>query len=168
MIIKKYDMYKQKSQNYSLLNQKQGSNLLQLTVFLIWFFNYVKRDGVSSFIKKNQEGIEFEEVNIDIDNINNVVFFSESWHHYKKKQTTTKIDELLEEENFIELCKIGFLDHITMTKGNFIHILFAWDKLLDQQPPFALLYQDDKDWFDVKPFDTQKAMEQFVTDHTQK
>ena len=168
MVIKKYDMHKQKSQNYSLLNQKQGSDLLQLTVFLIWFFNYVRRDGVSNFIKKNKEGIEFEEVNIDIDNINNLVYLSESWYDYKNKPTTKKIDELLEEENFIELCKIGFLDHITMTKDNFTHILLTWDKLLDQQSPFALLYQDDKDWFDVKPFETQEAMEQFVADYTKK
>ena len=31
----------------------------------------------------------------------------------------------------------------------------------------ALLYQNELDWYDVLPFDSEQAMKQFVTDHTQ-
>jgi len=108
----------------------------------------------------------FEMVEISIDYKNNQVYFSEDYNSYRDKPTTAKIEELLEEENFIELCKIGFLDYTTMSKDNFIHLLLAWDKILDQLPPFALLYQDDNDWFDVLPFDSQETMKMFVADHT--
>ena len=85
----------------------------------------------------------------------------------KNKPTTEEIENLLDEENFIELCEIGFLDYVVMTKDNFYHLLLVWDKVLDQAPPFALLYEDDKNWFDVLPFDSKEAMETFVADHTQ-
>jgi len=136
--------------------------------FFLHGFVYVRRNGIFNFIKKYKDGIELEEVNIDIDNTNNIVYFSEGHYGYDNKPTTSEVDDLFEEQNFIELCKIGFLDHITMTKDNFTHILLTWDKIIDQQSPFALLYQDNKNWFDVKPFNTQEAMEQFVADHTQK
>ena len=167
MIIQKYDMCsKQKSLRYYLYNKDHISNLYNLTIFLMWRFNYVQRDGVLNFIKNHNDGIEFEEVNIDIDHQNNLVYFSESWHTYNNKPTTPEIKILLEEENFIQLCKMGFLDYIVMTKDNFIHILFAWDKILQKLPPFALLYQDENNWYDVLPFDTKQAMEQFVINHT--
>ena len=128
--------------------------------------------GVSDFIKAintySRDGMSFEFVEITIDRENDLVYFSESWYDYKNKPTTPEIDQLLEEENFIKLCKIGFLDYIVMTKDNFIHLLLAWDNILKQLPPFALLYLDDKDWFDIMPFQTQEEMEQFVADHTKK
>ena len=134
-------------------------------MLLVYSFGYIKKHNKKTFFKN---GISFDFVDINIDHKRKLTYLSESWHNYKDKPTTPEIEKLLEEGNFIKLCEAGFLDHITMKKDNFIHILFAWDKILDQQSPFALLYQDDKDWFDVKPFDTQEAMEQFVADHTQK
>jgi len=162
-------MYKKEEHSYySHKRFPEYNSFFYITTFFRTAFIYVKRDGILNFIKKNKEGMEFEEINLDINDTSNIIFLSESWHDYKDKTTTPEIEELLEEGNFIKLCEIGFLDHITMTKDNFINILFSWDKIIDQQPPFALLCQDDKDWFDVKPFDTQEAMEQFVADHTQK
>ncbi|MBV8661346.1 MAG: hypothetical protein JO129_04345 [Candidatus Dependentiae bacterium] len=168
MFIQKYDMYQLYDQRYSLLNKKSISNLYYLTIFLLWRFGYVTSDGVLNFVEKYKHGISFEEVDINIDDENDLVYFSESWYDYKNKPTTPEIDQLLEEENFIKLCKIGFLDYIVMTKDNFIHLLLAWDNILKQLPPFALLYLDDKDWFDIMPFQTQEEMEQFVADHTKK
>ncbi|MBV8661349.1 MAG: hypothetical protein JO129_04360, partial [Candidatus Dependentiae bacterium] len=153
---------------YSLLNKKSISNLYYLTIFLLWRFGYVTSDGVLNFVEKHKNGISFEEVDINIDDENNLVYFSESWYEYKNKPTTPEIDQLLEKDDFIKLCKMGFLDYTVMTKDNFIHLLLAWDNILKQLPPFALLYLDDKDWFDLMPFQTQEEMEQFVADHTKK
>ncbi|MBV8660765.1 MAG: hypothetical protein JO129_01295, partial [Candidatus Dependentiae bacterium] len=68
--------------------------------------------GVSDFIKAintySRDGMSFEFVEITIDRENDLVYFSESWYDYKNKPTTPEIDQLLEEENFIKLCKMGF------------------------------------------------------------
>ena len=173
MIIKQYDTYEFEFNNSSNKNIipiiQSMNNMYYIRMFLV----HSVRD-INTFIKAintySKDGMGFKLINIDIDNINNLVYLSESWYDYKDKPTTPEINELLEKENFIELCKIGFLDHITMTKDNFTHVLLTWDKIYQSKKsiPFILLYQDDKDWYDVKPFDTQEAMEQFVADHTQK
>jgi len=66
----------------------------------------------------------------------------------------------------IQLCHEKSLDYNIMTKDNFIYLLTQWNKIVDQLLPFALLYIDENNWYDVLPFDTQEAMEQFVADHT--
>jgi len=174
MIIKKHDMFAIKLNIFSNLNIyaiiKPVGGLYYVRQLLIYSFGSIRRIRVLCFIEnmktKYKNGISYEEVDINIDNENDLVYLSESYHTYDTKPMTKEIDDLFEAENFIELCKIGFLDYDVMTKENFIHILLLWDKILDQVPPFALLYQDDKNWFDVLPFDTQEAMEKFVADHT--
>jgi hypothetical protein len=48
-----------------------------------------------------------------------------------------------------------------------MHILLSWDKIWkDRSIQFILLYQDNKNWYDVLPFESQEAMEIFVADHT--
>jgi len=174
MIIQKYDMIVLKLDSFSNFDissiTNSVDNLYYIRMFFIYFFGYIRRNGVFDFIEKlktiYKNGMEFEFVYITIDNKNEQVYFSEGYYDYRKRKTTEKIEKLLEEENFIELCKIGFLDYIIMTKDNFIHLLLTWDKILDQLPPFALLYQDDKNWFEVLPFDSQEAMEQFIANHS--
>ena len=166
MMIEKYDKYKKIQNHFVLINERSLSNFFNLTIFLLSYFGYVKRDGILHFLEKNKLGIMFEEINIDIDNQDNLVYINESYCSSIDKPTTPEIEALLEKEDFIQLCKIGFLDHIVMTKENFRHLLLAWDKIVDQLPPFALLYLDDQNWYDVLPFDSQEAMENFVADHT--
>ena len=113
-----------------------------------------------------KDGLLFELVYVSIDNDNQLVYFSESYDDYCNKPQKPEINKLLENENFIELCKMDWLEYNVMTKNNFIHLLFAWDKIVDTLPPFALLYQDDQGWYDVLSFDTQETMEQFIADHT--
>ena len=167
MYIKQKKDLQFKSINFYPLNPNRENSISFIYLFFHDAFHYVYRSGINEFIEKNREGMSFEMIELSIDNHNDLIYLSESWHSYKNKPTTPEIERLLEEENFIKLCKMGFLDYVVMTKENFIHILFAWDKILHQLPPFALLYQDDKDWYDVLPFDTQEAMEQFVADHRQ-
>ena len=141
-----------------------------INIFFLDGFGYLKRGGELIFMQKIermlQHGIGFENIDVSIDHINNLVYISEIYYD-KNKPTTDEIENLLDEENKIELCKIGFLEHVILTKENFIHIILSWDKATNQRSPFALLYQDDKNWYDVLPFDKQEAMEIFVADHTQ-
>jgi len=61
---------------------------------------------------------------------------------------------------------MGFLKYTMMIKDNFYYLILTWNKILDQLPPFVLLYQDDQDWYEILSFDSKEAMEKFVTDHT--
>ena len=166
MYIKYKDMYRFEISRYFTLDRMNQGELYWITMFLNYGFSTIRRCGVLNFIEKYKYGMLFEDVNLNIDNENDLVYFSESYYTYENKPTTPEIEELLEKEDFIQLCKIGFLDYVVMTKENFIHLLLAWDKIINQLPPFALLYLDDKNWYDVLPFDSQEAMEKFVADHT--
>lgn len=176
MLIQKYDLYNIQLNNFSHIDItpmiKPINKIYQIRMFLAYSFGSIRRTGIIKFIEQletiHKNGISFEEVEIHIDNQNSLVYFSESYHTYDRKPITLEIDELFEEGNFIELCKIGFLDHIIMTKENFIYVLLTWNQILDQLQPFALLYQDEKKWYDVIPFQTQQAMEKFLADHLKK
>ena len=171
MNIQKYDMFtlrRDKSSHISINSiKKPMDNIFYIRIFLIHCLR-----NTSNFINAIQtyskDGMSFELLEVNMDNKNNLVYLSECWYDYKDKPTTPEIDKLLEEDNFIELCKMGFLDYIALTKENFIHLLLTWDKILEQLPPFALLYLDDKNWYDVLPFESQQAMEAFVVTHTKK
>lgn len=169
MIIKKYDMFFLKRDESSFVNigsiTKPMDNIIYIRAFLIDSLR-----NVSDFIKTietySKGGIMFELSEIHIDNQNNLVYITEGYHTYTLKPIPSEIEKLLEEGSFIQLCKMGFLDYIAMTKDNFMHLLSTWDKILSQLPPFALLYLGDNNWYDMRPFESQEAMEQFVTDHT--
>ena len=126
--------------------------------------------GVRSFIDAinsySKDGMSFELIEITIDNQSNLVYINESYDPHDPKFDTPEINKLLEEENFIAVCKMGLLAYNVMTKDNFIHLLFAWDEMLATLPPFALLYQDDQGWYDVMPFESQEEMDEFIAQHT--
>ncbi len=166
MIIKKYDKYKNNHYRLVTYNKKGFCYLYNLNMFLSSHFGYVKRKGILTFIKECSLGIRFEWINVDIDHENDLVYINESYESNDPKFDTPEINTLIEADNFIALCKMGLVDYTVMTKDNFTHLLFAWDKIIDTLPPFALLYQDDQGWYDVLSFDTQETMEQFIADHT--
>ena len=49
---------------------------------------------------------------------------------------------------------------------NFIAFAETWLEIKKIKTPFALIYQDENDWIDAKPFETQEEMEQFIKDHS--
>lgn len=140
-----------------------------INMFFLDAFAYLKRGGDLIFMQKIEKilkyGMGFENVRVTIDNFNNLVYISEVYYD-REKQTTDEIEKMLDEQDEIELCKIEFLNHVVLTKENFIHIILSWDKALNQLSPLALLYQDDKNWYDLLPFDSKEAMEKFIVDHT--
>ncbi len=169
MIVKQYDIYTLELNEFSHISINSIKESID-TYYIRTFLLHSLR-GVPDFIKTitdyPQDRMLFELVEISSNQQNNLIYIYESYYTYHDKPTTPKIDKLLEEENFIELCKIGFLDYVTLTKDNFIQLLLVWNKILEQLPPFALLYLDDKNWYNVLPFDTQQAMEIFIATHTE-
>ncbi len=66
----------------------------------------------------------------------------------------------------LQMLQQNIMKSFQLPKDNFIHMIKIWDQLLKMETPFALIYQDENDWIDAKPFGTQKAMEQFIKDHS--
>jgi hypothetical protein len=67
----------------------------------------------------------------------------------------------------LQLCQNKISKNAILSKDNFISLLTKWSDFYDVKKSFVLLYLDDKDWYDVLPFDSQETMEKFVADHTQ-
>lgn len=146
------------------------TSICLVNIFFRENLRYLKDEDELNF-KQNIEkllkhGMGFENVYVSVDSVHDLVYLSE-YYYDSDRSTTDEIEALLEEQNFIELCKIGFLDHVVLTQDNLIHLILVWDKALKQQSPFLLLYLDDKNWYDVLPFETQEAMEKFIADHTE-
>jgi len=172
MLIEKYDMYEKKRDGYSSYEMfPEYDSFFYISRFFLVDFKRFRSFGMKVFFEElnmlGNDTIGTEDVNINIDQNDNKIYISESYYTYDQKPRTPEIEKLFNQSNFLELCKIGFLDYVTMTKDNFFHLLLIWDRFLDQSPPFVLLYEDDKNWFDILPFDSKKAMEKFVADHTE-
>ncbi|MBP6869709.1 hypothetical protein KBC04_02410 [Candidatus Babeliales bacterium] len=74
-------------------------------------------------------------------------------------------DPINNDKTCLDLFKEGLVESVHLSKENFFYILRTWDKYFEEKPSFLLLYQDDKDWFDLKPFETRELMEQFLEEH---
>ncbi|AXK61035.1 hypothetical protein [Candidatus Chromulinivorax destructor] len=126
--------------------------------------------GVENYIEElktiYREGMNFQMIELSLDYENQLAYINEPFDN-SKKEITPEIDALIESQATVELCRRDFMGYAVMTQDNLFHLLRAWNKILHKNSLFALIYLDDKDWYDVLPFDTQEAMEKFVADHTQ-
>ncbi|AXK61034.1 hypothetical protein [Candidatus Chromulinivorax destructor] len=146
------------------------TSICLVNIFFRENLRYLKDEDELNFkqnIKKLLEhGMGFENIYVSVDQVHHLVYLSEYENDFYRS-ISDEIEALLEEQNFIELCKIGFLDHVVLTKDNLHDVILIWDKALKEQSPFLLLYLDDKSWYNVLPFETEEAMQKFVADHTQ-
>jgi len=169
MYIKKYDMYKFDRGGYSLMPRADDSSIYYIGMFFTRLLGVIEltqsAEWIEDFKTIYKNGFMYEEINVSIDNESDLVYFSEELDSYEHEITTPELDQLAEDGNTIELCRRGIARHITMTKNNFFYLLTAWGRLCEKLPPFALMYEDDKNWFDILPFESKEAMEKFVADH---
>ena len=167
MYIKKYNSYKLKYDKSFFINIRieHDDYLYPISSLLheiypfkqaSWYEYLTQQDEIFSRV-----GI-FEDVEVSFDLENNLIYLSDAYDDDYRSRTKTLTQEMI-----IEFCKNRTLEYITITKDNFIHLVSSWVKILEYEPNFALLYLDDKGCYDVLPFETQEAMEQFVADHTQ-
>ena len=172
MYIKQNKKLQFRSIDFYPLNPRRENSISFIYLFFHDAYVYIQRQGVTEYINKlnsiHKGMLEYEMVDVGIDNINNLIYLCEGWYDYHNKPTTPEIDALLESENIVELCHIKFLEYAVMTKENFIHLILSWDKIWNQKLiVFILLYQNEHDWYDILPFETEEAMDQFIADHTQ-
>ena len=171
MYIKQYKKFKYQFNNYSLLNIKREYPISYVAIFFYDAFSHIYGYNTHKFIQKlkslDQNGMSSEMIELTLDNKNNLAYISELFEE-SAQEITPEIDQLLETESTIELCHRNIVGHTVMTKENLFHLLLKWTELVDKKAPYILIYQDEKNWYDSLPFDTQEAMEEFVADHTQK
>ena len=167
MYIKNYDLYKLKyNKSYFIDIRFENHGFLYLITDLLheiyphnkalWYENLIKQEKTFSRV-----GI-FEDIEVTFDLENNLVYLSDAYdddYRCRMKNVTTSM--------IIEFCLEGTLNYIIIPKDNFIHLISSWAKLLEHEPYFALLYQDDNNWYNVLPFDSQEAMEKFIAEHTE-
>lgn len=172
MNIHKYEMYQEKFKSYSSLKSDSNNDLYYLTILLTCFFGFIRNIGAVKFIEEldgvYKNGIMFEMVEINIDHANNLIYISESYNDYSDRMNTSELRLLLEQFSTLDFCHTNLIHYICISKDNFKHLLLQWDQLIDLWTPFALLYQDEKDWYDLISFETQESMELFVAEHLQK
>ena len=68
-------------------------------------------------------------------------------------------------EIVLGLCKQGDIEFDTLPFDNFKYLFRRWKNLLKRKPKFALLYQNESDWYDVMQFQTEESMMQFIDNH---
>ena len=168
MYIKKYEQFK--FNNYYYPFNSISSNINYLTRFLREGFPRMYNSGIKNYMEKLEtiykDGMSFESVTLNIDIEKKIIYLSEPYFEYQERATTNEIEELMDKAPTLELCHRKLINYIIITKDNFIHLLLIWEKLINQSSLFVLLYQDDKDWYDLLPFDSKEAMEKFIADHT--
>lgn len=65
----------------------------------------------------------------------------------------------------LKLCKQDEVEFDIITFDNFKYLFRRWKNLLKNEPPFALLYQNQFDWYDVMRFQTRELMLMFIENH---
>ena len=172
MYIKEYESFKFENNKYCFFKKTNDqTHLFFLSMFLwdtlYYFFRMEPQAFIQSLDNFNSDGQAFEFVEIDIDHEKKLIYLSEPYDDLIKKI----IDK--SEKNFytitpkLTLCQKQIIKHVVITQENFIKIILLWTKIWNTKAPFILLYLDGKNSYEVLPFETQQAMEDFVAVHTQ-
>ena len=176
MQIKKYKAFEFEIQRkrYGLFGNLHYQNPISHVQFFLYdCYGYVHRaGGPIQFLNslKSQYGdwgVTFEMVDLNVDIENNLVYLGEIFDPYEHGMTEQEFNIKYNNMNALQLCQNNIIDCAVMTKDNFVHLLTNWGKFYHIMSPFILLYLDEKNWYDVLPFDSKEAMDKFVVDHTQ-
>ncbi|MGZ6250833.1 MAG: hypothetical protein ACXWL2_02290 [Candidatus Chromulinivorax sp.] len=62
----------------------------------------------------------------------------------------------------LRLCLEDDVEYDVMKYANFFELIDIWIAILEKNPAFVLLYQDEHDWYHLKAFSAEDAMRGFV------
>ncbi|MGZ6251418.1 MAG: hypothetical protein ACXWL2_05285 [Candidatus Chromulinivorax sp.] len=119
--------------------------------------NNIQNENEDKFLQTN-----FLLCTVILNKAQNLVFFC-NWGYYDYSRMKDQSPEAI-----LKMCLEDDIEYDVMTKDNFIFLIDSWIQVLEINSNFALLYQDENDWYDVIPFFTKQQMENFVSDHLQK
>ena len=101
-----------------------------------------------------------------LDKEKNIIYIGDSQEYDEATYDEINFKETYPDLSDLQMLQQEKMGSFQLPKDNFIHIIKVWDQLVKMEAPFALIYQDENDWIDAKPFGTQEAMEQFIKDHS--
>ena len=100
---------------------------------------------------------------------NKLIYLHDTQFDYCKDAKSSDLAKLLDELSPLQACQQNLIDYVVLTQKNFYQLVYNWDSLYQKNPvPFALLYKDENDWYDVIPFQTEEEMQNFVSNHLPK
>ena len=102
----------------------------------------------------------FWKTDIILEKETNLVYIVDGYDNNHRDRIPNVTNEIV-----LELCKQGDIEFDTLFFDNFKYLLQQWINLLKREPKFALLYQDECDWYDVMEFQTREEMMQFIDNH---
>ena len=172
MYFKQYNKFRYSSNNfYAFTNTDnfyiKNNNIIYLSLCLTLDYAAIRlkqtlEEGIQeNFIDGNGGG--FYETRVIHDKINSLIYIGftpdpdsdddQEYYNYPGEIT------------ILEAYQKGILESLHLATENFFYILRTWDRYRKEKPSFLLLYQDDKNWFDLKPFETQELMQEFIAQY---
>jgi len=173
MNVKQYIKFEFNNDDYYSINKGFQSNISYIVLFFHNAYRYAQRDGIEKFINDlytpdaygDREKM-FEMITVSVDNEADLVYIHEDCLDFIETIKSKELIDFYEELSDLDLCRNNIIGRAVMIKDNFIYLLTTWDQLWDQKPPFILLYQNDKDWYELLPCQSEEEMDKFVTDHS--
>ena len=168
MKIKKYDFYKfdQKYQyDFIDIRFEDSDNIpYYVTYFLKDIHSLSEARSCKNYLEKDKSAFDkvgiIQEVEVSIDRKNNLVYLSEASeddYRFRDKNVTSQM--------VLQMCRDDKLEYDVMKYENFIELIDVWIAILEKNPAFVLLYQDEHDWYSLKAFAQEDAMRAFVAEH---
>jgi hypothetical protein len=174
MNIRQYKRFEFQNNEYEYQGMSHYKNpISHVEMFLYRVFGYVNRAGGAVKFLNNLYALDSENrmtlemVDLNIDTQKNLIYLCETFDAYEADMTEEEFNIKYNNMNALQLCQNNIIDCAVITKDNFVHLFNAWKEMYQNQSPFVLLYLDEKNWYDVLPFESQEAMEEFVATHTQ-
>lgn len=166
MYIKKSDFYKFGFKKYFLDIHFVDNEYIPhcITDFLKAMYPYDTALLYKKYVEDSDKSFAINtlyEADIILDKNSNLVYIIQGYDNDYRYRISDITKEMI-----INMCKHGELNFDILSQDNFKYLFTRWIQLLKNEPKFALLYQDDNDWYDILPFETEESMNQFVIDHT--
>ncbi len=163
--IKQFKEFKYKNifSNYSSLNHEYQGNISFLSYFFTSSFGYIKNDLESNISKLDRvDSMSWNDDEIVIDQKANKVYLGIVPDFCCDEIYDDIYEDKMAGKSLLQLYQENLLNHMIISKKNFIDLLRLWNQFSEKKVPFLLLYQNDNDLFYLKSFDAQEEMEAFV------
>ena len=169
MKIKQNDMLELNQNHYYSLYHVFQHDISFISSFLNNAFDYIDKDEIIKLINSlSATGCHFNHIGISKDNEKNLIYINEEMivsSDLPFTQEEETLNNLFLNHTRLELCQKNLIECSFLSQDNCMSLVVKYDALYTQKVPYILLYQDDNNWYDFLPFETEEAMNQFATDH---
>lgn len=155
---------------YPIIPFFEKNAIYYIYFFFDEFYEYIKKNGVLKFleeINKNKEDeYVYETISLSIDWNNKLLYLHETQFDYCKNAKNSELKKILDELTPLQACQQNLIKHAVLTQENFNKIIIDWNNNWEssKENPFLLLYQNDKDCFDLMSFKSQELMKKFIVE----